>query len=149
MDQPVLSQSARRSLRQRLEMLESDQIPRLEALAEKSREDVSVLAALGSARAERAELVQTLAAAAHLEDLPYDPEIVEVGDTVTLRLVGAREPERFTITVRAAARVNDSWISSDSPMARALLGHRAGDAVEVQGPVESARYRIVGIERSR
>jgi transcription elongation factor GreA len=149
MDRPALSESARRSLRQRLEALEHDHIPRLEALAETSRGEVSTLAALGSARAEKAELIQTLATAARLEDLPQDPEIVEVGDTVTLNPEGGRNRERFTITVPAAARVQESWISSDSPMARALLGHRAGDAVEVQGPEESARYVIVGIERSR
>ena len=63
------------------------------------------------------------------QDLPEETEPSEVDSAVmNLRLVGADE-----------AGSQPGYISIDSPMARALLGKRHGDDIEVTGP-EGTRY---------
>ena len=47
---------------------------------------------------------------------------------------GCDGPGAYTITAPIGARLDESWISSDSPMAKALLGHRVGDTGEVRAP---------------
>ena len=80
-----------------------------------------------------------------VDGTPADPERVFFGATVTLvdadgresvyRIVGADETD--------AAR---SWISVDSPLARALLGKRLDDEVEVVTPGGLRRVEIVAID---
>ncbi|MEJ2400178.1 MAG: transcription elongation factor GreB [Xanthomonadales bacterium] len=75
---------------------------------------------------------------------PADREKVFFGATVTLtrrgtevryRIVGADEID--------AAR---GFISIDSPLARAVLGRRAGDTVEVDLPDGHERFEVVAVE---
>ena len=39
-------------------------------------------------------------------------------------------------------------ISNESPVGRALIGHKVGDAVDVETPAGVSSYKILGIERS-
>jgi transcription elongation factor GreA len=58
---------------------------------------------------------------------------VEVGDTVTIRLEDGTE-EAFVIVHAIEASVDDARISVESPLAKALLGRRVGDNVDVAVP---------------
>jgi transcription elongation factor GreA len=141
-----LSQAARRSLRQRLRVLEEDRIPRLEADLAASGDPVTEMA-LRAARDEASRVREALAAARPLEELPDDPTLVELGDTVTIRAEGSRERERYTLVGELEARLDDSWISITSPMGSALLGRRAGEVVVVRTPAGEIRYEILGVRR--
>ena len=57
------------------------------------------------------------------------------GDTFTYNIVGSNE-----------ARPTEGLISNESPVGRALLGHKAGDTVSVQTAVGLNTYKIVAIE---
>lgn len=57
------------------------------------------------------------------------------GDMVVFSIVGSHE-----------AHPADGFISNESPLARALLGKKIGDAVEVQTPKGPVTYLIVEIE---
>ncbi|MGH2556610.1 MAG: GreA/GreB family elongation factor [Actinomycetota bacterium] len=146
MEQPVISQTARRILVKRLEELDHQELPALEASAERAG-DPMAMARLESARAERSRLAEALATSIPLEEVPHDPEVVEVGDTVTFQMDGGAGQDTYTITGPIAARLDESWISSETPMARALLGHRVGESVEVLAPGGATRYTVLSIER--
>lgn len=57
---------------------------------------------------------------------------VEIGSWVAV--TDGEFEEEWRIVVSAEADAGRRWISQDSPLARAILGHRAGDQVPVQGP---------------
>ena len=85
--------------------------------------------------------------AADAEDLPDDPEVVELGETVTVQVAGGA-PEQFLIVHPVEAPLDTTRISARSPLARALLGRRVGDEVEVDAPSGSYRCRILAAERT-
>jgi transcription elongation GreA/GreB family factor len=146
MEQLAMSQRARRTLMKRLEKLDHEELPALQASAERSDDPVAI-ARLEVARTERTRLAEALAASVPLEEVPHDPEVVEVGDSVTVQSGDASRSETYTITRPIGARLHQSWISSETPMAKALLGHRVGDAVEVLAPGGATRYSVLKIER--
>ncbi|MBA3818520.1 MAG: transcription elongation factor GreB [Deltaproteobacteria bacterium] len=57
------------------------------------------------------------------------------GETRTYRIVGADESD-----------MTKAFISIDSPVARALLGKRAGDEVTIRVPRGEVGYSVVGVE---
>jgi transcription elongation GreA/GreB family factor len=77
---------------------------------------------------------------------PDDPQLVEVGDTVTIRLEDGTE-EAFVIVHAIEASVDDARISVESPLAKALLGRRVGDNVDVAVPTGTYRCRIMTASR--
>jgi transcription elongation factor GreA len=83
-------------------------------------------------------------AASHIA--PDDPQLVEVGDTVTIRLEDGTK-EAFVIVHAVEASVDDARISVESPLAKALLGQRVGENVEVAVPAGTYRCCIVTASR--
>jgi transcription elongation GreA/GreB family factor len=77
---------------------------------------------------------------------PDDPQLVELGDTVTIRLEDGTE-EAFVIVHAIEASVDDARISVESPLAKALLGRRVGENVEVAVPAGTYRCSIVTASR--
>lgn len=54
--------------------------------------------------------------------------------------------ERFFLVGSAEARPADGRISNESPLGKALLGHRIGDAVEVATPSGKRTFTVKAIE---
>ena len=82
----------------------------------------------------------------------YDPhsvpaDAVGVGTRVVVGEEGAREEYIIVGTMETAPA--EGRISPDSPVGRALLGHRLGDVVHVQTPGGSYDLRIEEIGASR
>lgn len=146
MQQPRLSERARRSLEQRLRELERERIPRLERELGESR-DGFIEATLVATRREAERVRDALAKATPLEEEPHDPTIVELGDTVTVRREGSRDRERFTLVGELEARLDDTWVSVGAPLGSALLGARAGETVVARTPGGPAPYEVLAIER--
>jgi Transcription elongation factor, GreA/GreB, C-term len=90
------------------------------------------------ARRLRAHVLPELRAA--LADRARD----ERGDAVE---IAGGSPERFLIVHPVEAPLDDTRISAHSPLARALLGRRIGDDVEVHAPGGAYRCRILAAER--
>ncbi len=67
---------------------------------------------------------------------------VQLGSKVTLKN-GATKTFQVVGTVEADPL--NGKISDESPIGRALLGQKVGDAVEIKTPVETATYKIVEI----
>lgn len=149
MTQSAISISALRSLKRRLDELDRELLS-LESTAERSGDPV-VRARFEATRAERGRLAEILASSVPPTEIPHDPDVVEVGDTVTVQPEGQLEPETYTFTITdvLGATLDESLISSETPMAKALLFHRVGDLVEVDAPGGTNRYSVLRIERRR
>ena len=71
---------------------------------------------------------------------------VRVGSQVTVMEVGSNSKETYRLVGSAEADPIQGRISNESPLGRALLGHRVGDEVVVEAPAGTLRFRIVAIE---
>jgi len=145
-ERPKLSESARRSLEGRLRKLEEERVPLLERELVES-DDQLIQVALRATTREIAVVRHALATATPLEDEPFDPAVIELGDTVTVRRSGSRERERFTLVGELEARLDETWISVGSPLGSALLGSRTGESVEAKTPGGVVTYEVLAIAR--
>lgn len=73
-------------------------------------------------------------------------EFVSIGSTVVIKEKGGRKPETFTIVGMAEANPKEGYISNESPMGSAMLGHKVGEFIEVIAPAGAIQYRIVKIK---
>jgi transcription elongation factor GreA len=67
-------------------------------------------------------------------ELPGSAETVEHGSTVTYTDRKTNRTQTFTIVSLHDAKPAEGALSAGSPVARALIGRRIGDAVEVRTP---------------
>jgi transcription elongation factor GreA len=72
---------------------------------------------------------------------------VTIGSLVMYRDEDSGEIEKAAIVPHAEADFTAGRISSDSPLARALLRHAMGDPVRASTPGGVRRLRIVSIDR--
>ena len=77
------------------------------------------------------------------DDGPRDE--VALGSRVTVVEEAAEEVETFRIIVPAEADPANGKVSNESPLGRALLGHRVGDTVTVKAPGGEITFRITSI----
>ncbi|MBC7250678.1 MAG: transcription elongation factor GreA [Anaerolineae bacterium] len=71
---------------------------------------------------------------------------VRVGSRVTIMEEGSETSETYRVVGSAEADPALGRISNESPLGRALLGHRVGDEVLVNAPDGVLHFRIVAIE---
>lgn len=92
------------------------------------------------------ELERTLAHAGVIEHRGKD--VVELGAKVTLRAAedGEEEEEVYYIVGSAEAQPAEGRISDQSPVGKALLGHRKGERVTVTTPAGSRELVIERID---
>ncbi|MBX6753392.1 transcription elongation factor GreA [Thermorudis peleae] len=79
-----------------------------------------------------------------IEEDGTDRSVVRIGSTVTIEIDG--EEETYTIVGAVEAKPSAGRISNESPVGRALLGHRVGDVVTIEAPARTFSARIVRIE---
>lgn len=143
---PALTMEGIRILSERARALQDRVIPDLlQALEDRGR-DGRVDAEFERTTQELEGLISLLRRARAIGDLPDDPRIVEVGDTVVVRFDDGTSA-RHTIVHPVEAALDAHRISSESPLSRALLGRGIGDEVEVAAP--SGRYRCFIVSAMR
>lgn len=96
--------------------------------------------------AQMEELEGLLSEAVAPADVSDDPSIVELGDEVEIEFPD-RSRESFLIVHPVEAGMDEHRMSSDSPLARAVLGQRPGERVTVQTPAGVYGCTIVHRER--
>ena len=69
---------------------------------------------------------------------------VEIGSTIEAHKNG--KTHKFTIIGSEEANPEANLISNESPLGRAFLGKKPGEAVEVETPGGKTKYKIVKIE---
>jgi transcription elongation factor GreA len=78
------------------------------------------------------------------ENAPGPNGVVRLGSTVTVEIDGVEET--YTITGQVEAKPREGKISNESPVGRALLGHRAGQTIDIQTPGATMAAKIVRVE---
>ncbi|HKF77644.1 MAG TPA: transcription elongation factor GreA [Candidatus Dormibacteraeota bacterium] len=78
-----------------------------------------------------------------IEEEPREPGVAGVGASVTVTTEDG--DETYAIVGAAEADPLHGMISNESPLGRALLGHRAGDEVEWTSPAGTSRVRILAV----
>ncbi len=73
------------------------------------------------------------------------PDIVNVGDRVTVVEEGYDEEERYHLVGAAEADPVEGRISNESPLGRALVGAKVEDIVTVDAPGGLTTFRVIKI----
>ena len=77
-------------------------------------------------------------------DAPKDT--VTLGSIVKVRDIEDDYEETYEIVGSQEANPREGRISDDSPVGRALIGHRAGEQVTVEAPAGNLKFEIVSVE---
>ncbi len=94
------------------------------------------------------ELKQLLANA-HIID--YDDEengkckYAQVGSTIFLREDGEKNSDKYIIVGAAEADPRSGLISNESPIGKAVLGHKAGEEIEIETPAGKLKFKITTV----
>ena len=92
-----------------------------------------------------AELEHKLGSAQVVEISRGESETVVFGVTVSLLNMESQEGKQYTLVGEDEADIKSGSISVQSPIGRALIGHRVGDIVEVHRPAGMIEYEIQSI----
>jgi transcription elongation factor GreA len=77
-------------------------------------------------------------------DIPKD--VVSIGSKVKVKYVDDGETDEYEIVGSAEADPGNRRLSNESPVGRAVLGHKKGDVVEVAAPAGPIKLQIVSIK---
>jgi transcription elongation factor GreA len=72
--------------------------------------------------------------------------VVAVGTKVRLRDMDAKETIEYHIVGSAEANPAEHKLSNESPVGRAIIGHKKGETVEVAAPRGSLKFKIMDIK---
>ena len=87
--------------------------------------------------------LELLLATAKIIEEPRASESVQVGSKVTIQEVGSKSKDVYEIVGAAEANPTMGHISNESPLGKALLGHKTGDVVTVEAPENKYQVKIV------
>ena len=94
------------------------------------------------------DLEDKLASARVIDEKDVDTDVVSVGATVHVKDQKTEKSTKFKIVGSAEANPAEQRLSNESPVGRALLGHRRGETVTVPVPRGPARkLKVTKIER--
>ncbi len=93
-----------------------------------------------------ATLEERLASARVVNKKEIPTGVVAVGTTVRLRDVDARETIEYHIVGSAEANPAEYKLSNESPVGKAIMGHKKGETVEVAAPRGSLKFKIMDIK---
>jgi transcription elongation factor GreA len=74
---------------------------------------------------------------------PVDSDVVAFGSTVTVADEESGREATWTLVGPTEADISNGKLSSESPVAKALMGRRPGDEIEVHTPRGVRRQRVV------
>lgn len=152
MDTPYLSQERYDELKHELEELRSTSRAEIAEQLKHAKEygDLSENAEYAEAREEQSriesrisELDEMLKAAVIIKK-GTGGDVANIGSTVTAKKDG--QVMQYTIVGSNESNPAERKISNESPLGRAFLGRRPGDAVKVETPSGTAEYTITKIE---
>jgi len=94
-----------------------------------------------------ARLEEQLRNARVIEKKEISSHVVSVGSTVRLRDVDAKQTVEYHIVGSAEANPSEKKLSNESPVGKAILGHKKGETVDVTTPRGARlKYKILEIK---
>ena len=92
-----------------------------------------------------AELKAQIRAAKIIDTTRIRTDVVQILSTVEMRNVKAGVKMKYTIVSESEADLRSGKISSETPIAQALLGHKVGDIVDAKTPRGIIQLEVLGI----
>ena len=83
-----------------------------------------------------------------IDESEYVADEVHLGAVVKVRELKKNEPYEFSVVGSAEADPANHRISNESPLGRALIGHKKGTTVDVATPRGFVKYKIESIKSS-
>ena len=155
MKEVILTLEGYEKLKDEIEHLSSDKRREVAERIRVAREfgDISENAEYDDAKNEQAmlehkiaQLEERLLSARVIDVDDVDTSVVSVGSVVRLRDVDAKETVKYHIVGSAEANPAEFKLSNESPVGRAILGHKKGETVEVLTPRGSTiKFKIMEI----
>jgi transcription elongation factor GreA len=155
MNKVPMTASGFEALKEELRWRQQDERPRIiEAISEaRSHGDLSENAEYHSAKEAqslnegRVHKLEDLVARAEVIDISkLSGDKIKFGATVKLVDEDTEEEKTYQIVGDQEADVKSGRISISSPIARALIGKEAGDAIEVNAPGGARAYEILRVQ---
>jgi transcription elongation factor GreA len=151
-----LTEKGYKQLKDELEVLKtkkrrqlSDEIGKARALGDISEnaEYHAAKEAQGLNEKRISELEDKLANAQIIDESRMSSDEVLIGATVKVKDIDTSEEEIYTIVSEAESDFSQGKISVTSPIGKALLGHKKGDALDIDVPAGTLKYKIIAISR--
>lgn len=93
-----------------------------------------------------AKLKELVANARIIDDSKLNTDEVQLLNKVTMKNVNNGMQMTYTIVTENEANLREMKIASNTPIAKALIGHKVGDVVKVNVPAGVVDFEIVKIE---
>ena len=155
----VLTQEGYDELKEKLRILKSEGRSDIAEKLKVARSfgDLSENSEYDEAKSEQAKLEAEindievmLSRATIIDEETANSEIVHLGSIVTIKGTAKGSVEKtYTITGFAQANPAEGKISDESPVGKALLGHKVGDKVDVEAPRGVMTYKITKLQNEK
>jgi len=153
----ILTSEGYEKLKQQIEDLETNKRREVADRIREAREfgDISENSEYDDAKNEQAllehriaRLKEQLRSARVIDPKDVPKDVVSVGTKVKVKDVKHGDVDTYEIVGSAEADPANSRLSNESPVGRALLGHKKGETVEVAAPSGTIHLKIMDIKPS-
>ena len=157
MKEVILTPEGYEKLKQEIDYLQNDKRREVAERIRVAREfgDIAENAEYDDAKNEQAmlehkiaQLEERLLSARVITKKEISKDTVSVGSTVRLRDMAANKSIEYHIVGSAEANPAESKLSNESPVGKAIMGHKKGDIVEVSAPRGALKFKILEISAS-
>ena len=156
MRETLITEEGLSKLKEELEYLQTEKRREVADRIKEAREfgDIAENAEYDDAKNEQAMLEQRITQLADrvrrstvIDEKKVDTEIVGVGAVVHVKDQKSGKSQKFRIVGAAEADPSEHRLSNESPIGKALLGHKRGDVVTIDVPRgPKKKYKITKIE---
>ena len=80
-----------------------------------------------------------------IDESKLDTDKVQILNKVKIRNLANKMEMEYTIVAESEADLKNKKLSISTPIAKALLGHKLGDIVEVDAPAGKIKFEIINI----
>ena len=155
MKEVILTADGYKKLQQEIDVLRNDKRREVAERIRVAREfgDIAENAEYDDAKNEQAmlehkiaQLEERLLSARVITKKEISKDAVSVGAHVRLRDMQANKTFEYHIVVSAEANPAENKLSNESPVGKAIIGHKKGDVVEVSAPRGALKFKIMDIK---
>ncbi|HEV7639651.1 MAG TPA: transcription elongation factor GreA [Gaiellaceae bacterium] len=155
MKEVILTADGYKKLQQEIDVLRNDKRREVAERIRVAREfgDIAENAEYDDAKNEQAmlehkiaQLEERILSARVITKKEISKDSVSVGAHVRLRDMQANKTFEYHIVGSAEANPAENKLSNESPVGKAIIGHKKGDVVEVTAPRGSLKFKILEIK---
>ena len=151
----ILTPEGYEKLKQEIETLQTDKRREVAERIRIAREfgDIAENAEYDDAKNEQAmlehrimQLEERLLSARVISKKEISKDVVSIGSKVRVKNMDANKTFEYHIVGSAEANPSENKLSNESPVGKAIMGHKKGDVVEVSAPRGALKFKILEIK---